>query len=79
MMHTSLFGTKWISGFEDGSTNVVFSEPAEIAAIICEAATDNKSQLRYLAGPDAIAAAETRQKIGIEAHSKQISELYKID
>jgi len=70
---------KMMSGFEDGSTNVVFSEPEQIAAIIYEAATDNKPQLRYLAGPDAIHAAETRQAIGIEAHSKQISNLYKIN
>ena len=69
---------KMISGFEDGSTNVIFSEPLEIAEIIYEAATDDKSQLRYLAGPDAVNAAETRQKIGIEAHSKQISALYEM-
>jgi NAD(P)-dependent dehydrogenase (short-subunit alcohol dehydrogenase family) len=70
---------KMMSGFKDGSTNVVFSEPSEIAAIIYEAATDDKSQLRYLAGPDALAAAGTRQEIGIEAHSKLINELYKIN
>jgi NAD(P)-dependent dehydrogenase (short-subunit alcohol dehydrogenase family) len=70
---------KMMSGFEDGSTNVVFSEPEQIADIIYEAATDNKPQLRYLAGPDAIHAAMTRQEIGIEAHSKQITELYKIN
>jgi NAD(P)-dependent dehydrogenase (short-subunit alcohol dehydrogenase family) len=70
---------KMMSGFEDGSTNVVFSQPEEIAAVIYEAATDNKPQLRYLAGPDAIHAAETRQEIGIQAHSEQISKLYKIN
>jgi NAD(P)-dependent dehydrogenase (short-subunit alcohol dehydrogenase family) len=70
---------KMIAGFEDGSTNVVFSAPEQIADIIYEAATDNKPQLRYLAGPDAVAAAGTRQQIGLEAHSKQISELYKIN
>lgn len=70
---------KMMSGFEDGSTNVVFSEPAEIAEIIYEAATDNKPQLRYLAGPDAVNASQTRQELGIQAHSEQISELYKIN
>jgi short-subunit dehydrogenase len=70
---------KMMSGFDDGSTNVVFSEPLEIAEIIYEAATDNIPQLRYLAGPDAIHAAQTRQKIGIQAHSEQISKLYKIN
>ncbi|MCC9168867.1 SDR family NAD(P)-dependent oxidoreductase [Pontibacter harenae] len=69
---------KMISGFEDGSTNVIFSDPAEIAEVIYEAATDDKSQRRYLAGPDAIALSETRQHLGIEAHSEQIQGLYKI-
>ncbi|WP_229254055.1 hypothetical protein [Dyadobacter sp. NIV53] len=70
---------KMMSGFEDGSTNVVFSEPEQIAAIIYEAATDNKTQLRYLAGPDAVHASQTRQKLGIQAHSEQINELYKFN
>ena len=42
---------KMMSGFEDGSTNVVFSEPEEIAAVIYHAATDNLPQLRYLDWP----------------------------
>ena len=70
---------KMMAGFEDGSTNVVFSAPEEIAAIIFEAATDNKPQLRYLAGPDAVYAAQTRQKIGLQAHSEEISNLYQIN
>lgn len=70
---------KMMSGFEDDSTNVVFSEPAEIAEIIYEAATDNKPQLRYLAGPDAVNASQKHQELGIQAHSEQISELYKIN
>lgn len=70
---------KMMAGFEDGSTNVVFSAPEEIAAIIFDAATDNKPLLRYLAGPDAIHASQTRQKFGLQAHSEQISEIYKIN
>ncbi|MCF0074265.1 SDR family oxidoreductase [Dyadobacter sp. CY261] len=70
---------KMIAGFQDGSTNVVFSDPADIAEVVYEAATDNKSQLRYLAGPDAVAAADNRQHLGLELHSKQISALYQID
>jgi NAD(P)-dependent dehydrogenase (short-subunit alcohol dehydrogenase family) len=70
---------KMISGFEDGSTNVVFSDPADIAAVAFEAATDNQPKLRYLAGQDAVVAAESRQKMGLEAHSKQIAALYKIE
>lgn len=70
---------KMTSGFEDGSTNVVFSDPAAIAAVVYEAATDGKAQLRYLAGPDALCASKSRQKLGLQAHSEQISELYKIN
>ncbi|WP_177236801.1 SDR family NAD(P)-dependent oxidoreductase [Spirosoma endophyticum] len=70
---------KMIAGFDDGSTNVIFSDPAAMAEIIYEAATDNKLQLRYLAGPDAVAADETRRQIGLQAHSEQISALYKIN
>lgn len=70
---------KMMSGFEDGSTNVVFSEPSEIAEIIYQAATDGKPQLRYLAGPDAVNAARERQEMGLQAHSEQISKLYQIN
>ena len=55
-----------------------YTKAEDVAQIIYEAATDKKPQLRYPAGPDAIQAARTRQEIGLQAHSEQISEFYKI-
>jgi len=49
-----------------------FSKPEQIAEVIYEAATDNKDQLRYLAGPDAIALYTERLQMGPEAHYRKI-------
>ncbi|TAE45497.1 MAG: SDR family oxidoreductase [Cytophagales bacterium] len=43
-----------------------YSEAAQIAAVIFEAATDDKKQVRYLAGVDAIQLFETRKNLGNE-------------
>jgi len=49
------------------------SEPEEIAAVVYEAATDGKDQLRYTAGPDARALYTERITGGDEAFRKRIS------
>ena len=48
-----------------------YSTPQQIAAVIYEAATDNKDQLRYLAGADAEALYNDRLELGPEMHYKK--------
>lgn len=43
-----------------------FNEVEEIAAVVYEAATDGKDQLRYLAGSDAVQTAQQRLQEGAE-------------
>ncbi len=51
-----------------------YSRPEQIAEVVYEAATDGKDQLRYLAGPDAIATHATRRKLGDEAFRTAIEQ-----
>lgn len=53
-----------------------FSTAEEIASVIYEAATDDKNQLRYLAGADAVALYDQRLKDGAEAQFEQILNLF---
>lgn len=55
---------KMSEGFSDG-TLMQFSDPELIAAVVFEAATDGRDQLRYLAGADAL---KTNQKKHEEGH-----------
>jgi NAD(P)-dependent dehydrogenase (short-subunit alcohol dehydrogenase family) len=48
-----------------------YSTPQQIAEVIYEAATDNKDQLRYLAGADAVALYNDRLELGPEKHYQQ--------
>ena len=52
------------------------STPEEIAAIVYEAATDGKDQLRYVAGADAQAAYARRLEIGAEEFRKEIKDRF---
>jgi NAD(P)-dependent dehydrogenase (short-subunit alcohol dehydrogenase family) len=56
-----------MEGFTDG-TLMEFSAPELIADVVYEAATDDKDQLRYLAGPDAVRTYARREKEGSEAY-----------
>lgn len=67
---------KMIAGFDDGSTNVHFSSADDVAKVVFEAATDNKKQLRYIAGPDAEQLAKKRRELGLEKHFEEVSKLY---
>ncbi len=53
-----------------------FSSPESIAGIIYEAATDNKDQLRYIAGADAISMYSEREAMGAEAQFRKIREMF---
>ncbi len=68
---------KMMEGFQDGSM-IHFSEPEEIAAVIYEAATDEKDKQKYAAGKDAVTASARRDELGFEAHRKEITTLYHI-
>lgn len=72
----TLLWNKMIAGFEDGSTDVHFSSPEEVAKIVYEAATDNQPQLRYVVGPDAQKIARDRKELGQQKQFEQISKLY---
>lgn len=57
--------TKLSELFSDG-TLLEFTEAKKIAAVVFEAATDNKDKLRYLAGNDAHKIAQQRLELGNE-------------
>lgn len=67
---------KMIAGFEDGSTEVHFSSADDVANVVFEAATDNKPQLRYVAGPDAEKIEKERRELGQQKQFEKISKLY---
>ncbi len=62
--------------FMQGKTPTIASEPEAIAAVIYEAATDGKDQLRYPAGPDAVTYVTMRERLGAEAFRQHLSELF---
>lgn len=53
-----------------------FSKPEQIAEVVYQAATDDKDQLRYVAGPDAQAFSTRRSEIGLEAFRKELSQQF---
>jgi hypothetical protein len=59
-------------GFTDG-TLMEFTEPELVAEVVYQAATDEKDQLTYPAGNDAIRTYEKRLKDGPEAYRKGLT------
>jgi short-subunit dehydrogenase len=53
-----------------------FSTAESISNVIYEAATDNKEQLRYIAGQDAISLYTKRERNGAEAQYREIQEMF---
>lgn len=53
-----------------------FSTPESIAEVIFQAATDNKDQLRYIAGNDAVALYNERIQHGAEEHYLTIKKMF---
>jgi hypothetical protein len=53
-----------------------FSTPESIAEVIFEAATDNKDQLRYIAGNDAVALYNERIQHGAEEQYLTIKKMF---
>ncbi len=52
------------------------STPEQIAEVVYEAATDNKKQLRYVAGEDAKALYAQRLELGAEAFREQLGKQF---
>jgi len=53
-----------------------FATPESVAQVIYEAATDNKNQLRYLVGNDAIELYKERTDLGVERQFSKIKERF---
>jgi NAD(P)-dependent dehydrogenase (short-subunit alcohol dehydrogenase family) len=51
-----------------------YSKPEDIAEVIFEAATDGKTQLRYVAGKDAHALYDERNEIGVENYVQKVKD-----
>jgi NAD(P)-dependent dehydrogenase (short-subunit alcohol dehydrogenase family) len=68
--------TKWVEKLFAGFSEDNFSTAEQIAAVVYEAATDGKDQLRYLAGEDAKAHYSQRLQVGEVAFRKQIEQMF---
>lgn len=60
----------------DPKVVATYSSPEQIAAVVYEAATDGKDQLRYVAGEDAKATYAMRLQVGDEAFRKGIAQQF---
>lgn len=58
---------------QSGEQQAHFSSPEAIAEVVYEAATDQKDQLRYQAGPDAVAIYAQRLSAGPEAFRQGVA------
>jgi NAD(P)-dependent dehydrogenase (short-subunit alcohol dehydrogenase family) len=66
---------KWVEKMFAGISEDNFTPADQIAAVVYEAATDGKDQLRYVAGEDAKAFYAQRLQIGDEAFRKQMEQM----
>lgn len=64
--------------FSDG-TLIEFTEPEKIAEVVFEAATDEKNQLRYLAGNDAVKISNERENKGRENFRRDLTKLFNLE
>lgn len=67
---------KWVAQLFEGFNEVNFSSAEEIAEVVYEAATDGKSNLRYVAGEDAKGLYAQRLQLGDEAFRTQIEQAF---
>ncbi len=66
------------SVFMDPDRGSDYSDPADIAEVIFESATDGKPQLRYLAGKDAVRMMTDRAKLTDEAYREGAVKEYRL-
>ncbi len=62
--------------FSDPGKALAYSDPKQIAAVVYEAATDGKDQLRYQAGEDAKEMYARRLQMGAETSRKEVDQLF---
>ena len=67
---------KVMNVIRDPKQMATYSSPDQIAAVVYEAATDGKDQLRYVAGEDAKATYAMRLKVGDEAFRKGMAQQF---
>ena len=67
---------KWVQQLFAGFNEEHFSQAEHIAAVVYEAATDGKDQLRYVAGEDAKALYAERLQNGDEAFRAHIAQVF---
>ena len=67
---------KVMSVITDPKQMETYSSPEQIAAVVYEAATDGKDQLRYIAGDDAKATYAMRLQVGAEAFRKAMEQQF---
>jgi NAD(P)-dependent dehydrogenase (short-subunit alcohol dehydrogenase family) len=67
---------KWVEKLYAGIHEDQFSTADQIAAMVYEAATDGKDQLRYVAGEDAKALYAQRLRDGDETFRKQMGQVF---
>lgn len=71
----SALGKKVSEGYSEERVSQ-FSSAESIAEIIYGAATDNKKQLRYIGGQDAISLYRERESIGAEAQYRKLQDVF---
>lgn len=67
---------KVLARFTDPARQAQASTAEQIADVVYEAATDGKSQVRYVAGPDAVASYAQRLAVGPEAFRAAVDKLF---
>jgi NAD(P)-dependent dehydrogenase (short-subunit alcohol dehydrogenase family) len=67
---------KVMNVIKDPKQMATYSSPDQIAAVVYEAATDGKDQLRYVAGEEAKATYAMRLKVGDEAFRKGMAQQF---
>jgi len=65
-----------MSAITDPAQLDTYSTPEQIADVVCEAATDGKDQLRYLAGDDAKATYSMRLQLGDESFRNAMAQRF---
>jgi hypothetical protein len=67
---------QWMDSMFSGLNEDHFTPAEQIADVVYEAATDNKEQLRYMAGEDAKALYAQRLQKGDEVFRKEMAQQF---
>lgn len=67
---------QWVDRFTSNVDGAVFAPAEEIAAVVYEAATDGKDQVRYLAGDGAKGLFQKHEELGKEGFRKFMGEAF---